>query len=175
VPAIYTCTHQTLFITRHTSIPPKNIQNIPKLTQKSQTHKTFDGQLTPAVIVVTDTSVHQERAASAWIIATDKGKIIVCHSAQIREENISSYRAESHGILNAVQMLQQHALEVQQWTLYRDNQALIQRLQSTKDTKEIPPDWTDSDMIESIIKTLILNGEFKHVKGLQIQQESSPH
>jgi hypothetical protein len=51
---------------------------------------------------------------------------------------------------------------------------LIERLQSTKDTKEIPPDWTDSDMIESIIKKLIPNDNFKHVKGHQIQQESSP-
>jgi hypothetical protein len=36
--------------------------------------KNFTGQLPPEVIIATDASVYQEKAAFAWIIATKKGK-----------------------------------------------------------------------------------------------------
>jgi hypothetical protein len=64
-------------------------------------------------------------------------------------------------------MLQNHLFEVQKWTLYCDNQALVERLQLTQGENETPLKWIDSDIIESIQQKILPNGEFKHVKGHQ--------
>jgi hypothetical protein len=96
-----------------------------------------------------------------------KGKVIVSHSARIEEENISSYQAEAFGILNAITMLQNHVFEVQQWVLYCNNQALVERVQAVQGNIQIPPKWKDWDIIESIRQKVLPNGEFKHVKGHQ--------
>jgi ribonuclease HI len=152
VPAIFTLTKQTLYSERRKpEVTKEHTTNNESSQQTCGQKKEFSGQLLPKVIIETDASVHQEKAAFAWIIATTNGKVIVHHSARIKEENISSYQAELFEILNAIIMLQNHIFEVQQWIVYCDNQALVERLQSVQLESEIPSEWKDSDIIESIL------------------------
>jgi ribonuclease HI len=92
-------------------------------------------------------------------------------SARIQEQNISSYRAEAIGILYAIKFIQQHQENIQKWTLYCDNQALINRLASIED-QDIPFEWQNSDIIYSIQQEKPPNGTLLHVKGHQILKEN---
>jgi hypothetical protein len=176
VPAIYTLTNQTLYTDRMVIEANKNEETTNDVPQpQNRQWKQFNGQLPPEVIIATDALVHQEKAAYAWIIATTKGKVIVSHSARIEAEDISSYQAEAHGILDAISTLQNHVFEVQQWILYCDNQALVERLQIIQSEQETPPEWTNSDIIELIRQKVLPNGEFKHVKGHQKISNNSNH
>ena len=141
-------------------------------TNEKHNHKRF--RFPRKIIVVSDASVHEKQAAFGWIVADEKGCIIHQHSSRIEELNISSYRAEAFGILDAMKFLHHHQQFIQEWIIYCDNKALITRLQSLED-QEIPYEWQDSDMLYEIQKYLLLDGKFEHVKGHQtLENDEGP-
>jgi Reverse transcriptase-like len=127
VPAIYTLTGITLKTKQLKIIDPE----IPR-------RKQFQGHLPTIVIIVTDASVHPPEAVFAWIITNKKGRIITKYSNKIEENNISSYRAEAYGILDAIEFIHQFKDQIREWSLYCDNEALIKQLQASHDTDKIP-------------------------------------
>ena len=108
----------------------KTIINKNQIQNKEKTKNTTKNniEVPKEFIIVSDASVHQPNAAWAWVASDKEGKIISQQSAKIQEQNISSYRAEAIGILYAIKFIQQHQENIQKWTLYCDNQALINRL-----------------------------------------------
>jgi ribonuclease HI len=121
--------------------------------------------------MVSDASVNQPKAAWAWVAFDKEGQIITQQSARMKEQNLSSYRAEAIGILYAIKFIKQHQENIPKWTLYCDNQALINRLTSIED-QDIPFEWQDSNIIYNIQQEKLLNETYLHVKEHQILKQN---
>jgi hypothetical protein len=126
------------------------------------------------IIVVTDASVHQNQAAIAWVITDSQGEILHKFKQRLKENGISSFRAEAYGVCSALTTLHSsQTIQYSRWKLYCDNKALIQRLLSLQQ-KKFNSEWIDSDILKVISDHIPPNGSFHHVKGHQVITEQSP-
>ena len=162
IPCIYS------FNTVHPSTYHTSVQDMPN-TVSDQCTYIFPKQ----IIIATDASLHQGKAAIAWVITDTNGNIIDEHSSRLHESNISSFRAEAFGILS---VLQKHAHHIKSekisWNLYCDNKSVIQRAQQLQ-TSTLNVEWSDSDVLKVIQDNLPQLGNFHHIKGHQTITESS--
>ena len=171
---------KTRKVDQTTKIPERTIPSqytvtgaiIPKYTEKPvavneiiKSQTVLNIKISDQIIIVTDASVHQDRSAYAWVVANKNGDILAQHQERTSELNISSFRAEAMGVLDALKTLHTTILQQKlQWTLHCDNQAVIKRLEHIKhhDPKF---EWTDSDVLREIKKYMPPGGEVYHVKG----------
>jgi hypothetical protein len=125
------------------------------------------------IIIVTDASIHKEKAAIAWIVTTKTGKVIKTCQHLLEESHILSFRAEAFGVFSALISLHLHIQQQHtRWTLYCDNKALIYRLNALK-SSPVNIEWMDSDALLAICKITPENGQFCHVKGHTVLSDKS--
>jgi hypothetical protein len=150
-------------------------ENHEQVTQQliPQEMKQSNPILSDNIIIVTDASVQHGVSAIAWVISDTNGNILQKKRLQLKEANMSSFRAAAYGVYSVLQQvyheIQQHNIH---WTLYCDNKALIQRLNTIQRTP-VNMEWMDSNVLQSISQFIPINGNFQHIKGHQEVSEDS--
>ena len=117
------------------------------------------------IIIVSDASVQKSKSAYSWVISDQESNILMTRNERIKEDNITSYRAELIGILSALQcnhdIITKYALK---WDFYCDNLAAINQIQHIQITG-VNVEQSDSDILYSIKQYTPKYGNFHHVKG----------
>ena len=132
-----------------------------------------------------DGSAPHNQGAFAWVISNQHGERLVRCSGPAFGYNISSYRAESYGILSLLWFLhtmhQLHSTQLQRLqqlhTIYCDNEGLVKTLTKIATYKHIypnitvEPEWDTIAQINDILKRLIPQPpHIVHILGHQDEQ-----